>query len=65
MMIADSSGAQVKAKLVTFQTISRVYPPNETDEEMRQEGIIFGICLTESGEFFARKLWQMRAVTND
>ncbi len=62
--IADRTGAQVNARIITFQTISRIYPANqESNQDIKQEGIIFGICLTEDGQFLARRLHEMKAIS--
>ena len=61
--IPDRTGALVSAKLLTFQTISRIYSSQEKDGDIKQEGIIFGICLTKDGYFMARRLHEMRAAS--
>lgn len=58
--IPDRTGAQVNATLITFQTISRIYQTGEDSKDIKQEGIIFGICITEDGLFLARRLHEIR-----
>lgn len=61
VLITDNLQKRIKASLVAFQTVSRVY---ESDNGFEQEGIVFGVCIGPTGHFYLRKPGEMIAVVN-
>jgi hypothetical protein len=61
--IMDNRGSRINAKLVDFQTVTRV--DVKEDGRVEQEAIIFGICIGPTGHFYVRRTHEMMALNGE